>query len=117
MAGSQTPDSTCRYETHTTWTIVGPDEEEHRAYLYYINKNVTDNSGDYRTDVGVMSWFLWVDYGDHSPIYVARTNDGTMYPSYGDNDASECNWGLIGYADDMGGFIDFIDGLNVGAFP
>ncbi|WP_400240789.1 InlB B-repeat-containing protein [Methanomethylophilus alvi] len=114
MAGSQTPDSTCRYETHTTWTIVGPDEEEHRAYLYYINKNVTDNSGDYRTDVGVMSWFLWVDYGDHSPIYVARTESGTMNPSYGDNDASECNWGLIGYADDMGGFIDFIDGLNVG---
>ncbi|MBR7152614.1 MAG: InlB B-repeat-containing protein [Candidatus Methanomethylophilaceae archaeon] len=114
MAGTATPDSTCRYEKHTTWKVEGSDGMEHQAYLYYINKNVTDNYGDYRTDIDVMSWFLWIDYGDHSPVYVARTNEGSTYPAYGENNQYECNWGLAGYVDDMDGFIDFIDGLDLG---
>jgi len=108
-----TRESVCADEIHTTWKI-DVDGVQKQAYLYYIAKD--QYSGTYNNS-DVQCWFLWIDDGEHSPVYVARNNNGHLYPRYTkDNTPSGQygEWGICGYLNTYNEFVEFIDKLNVG---
>ena len=93
-----------REETHTVWTI-DDNGTSRQAYLYGVKRYY--DSGSYtNSERDVAAWLLWVDYGQHSPVYIARVNQAT--------DAAYDTWGVAGYVDSKTGFIDFIDGMHLG---
>lgn len=97
-----------RDEVHTMWKVTDAHGVERQAYLYQIQRDIHKNG--YISGMDVTSWFFWVDYGDHSPVYVARHNSTT--PVYGGAN-NNVSWAVAGYVDDLSEFIYLIDNLSV----
>ncbi len=78
------------------------DHEGKKAYLYSVHLHA-----DSHNDAG--SYFLWIDSGPHSPVFVLRTFN--HYYVYG-NDSP---WGICGYADSYADYVRFISDSRIGA--
>ena len=104
----QSVELTDREEVHTTWTFTDANDIERQAYLFKIQLD-KHKGGQSISGVDVTSWFFWADYGQHSPVYVARHNQSV--PAYGGNNG-DVSWSVAGYADDISEFIYFIDNLS-----
>ena len=98
---------TDREETHTMWTFTDANDIQRQAYLFKIQLDRHKNG--YINGVDNTSWFFWADYGEHSPVYVARHNGSV--PSYGGT--TETSWSVAGYVDNLAEFIYLIDTLDV----
>jgi len=101
--------SSDRDETHTMWTFTDEYGFERQAYLYRVQLDQYRNG--YISGVDVTSWFFWVDYGTHSPVYVARHNGQNVV--YGGN-TEDASWAVAGYVDNFEELIYFLDNLSAG---
>ncbi|MCQ2070743.1 MAG: InlB B-repeat-containing protein [archaeon] len=101
-----------RNETHYSFKVTDGDGVVRQTYIYYVyHPNTAHYDAKYET------WFLWIDYGDHSPVYICRNqynNQNWAYDEshYADNNGNK--WGIAGYVDSQDGFLKFIDGLHLG---
>jgi hypothetical protein len=97
-----------RDEIHTMWKFTDAQGIERQAYLYQIQLDQFKNG--YITGMDVTTWIFWADYGEHSPVYIARHNQ--TLPVYGGAN-NNVSWAVAGYADNLQEYIYLIDKLSV----